>query len=293
MLLAFFLAFGVVAFAQEMEPRAYSRAPVGTNYLIYTYGYQAGDILTDSSTPLQDVSVKLHSISAGYGHTFNFFGRQGNIGVFLPLLVGRATGTVFEQRHEVSRSGIGDMRVRFSANLIGGPALSPKEFAAYKPKTTIGASLTLITPTGEYDPRHLVNLGSNRWAFKPEIGISKPMGRWTLEAAGGVWLFTENSNFFGSSRREQAPLLSLQGHVVYTFKPRMWLATGATFYRGGHTIIDGIRKEDSQSNSRIGATFSYPIKSRHSIKLVLASGLTTRFGGKLRTIAVGWQYSWF
>jgi len=27
------------------------------------------------------------------------------------------------------------------------------------------------------DPRRLVTLGSNRWAFKPELGLSKPKGR--------------------------------------------------------------------------------------------------------------------
>ena len=89
--------------------------------------------------------------------------------------------------------------MRLMINLIGAPALSPKEFAAYKPRTVVGASVIVIAPTGQYDPRRLVTLSSNRWAFKPEVGVSKPVGRWTVEVAGGAWLFTANNNFLAVS----------------------------------------------------------------------------------------------
>jgi hypothetical protein len=158
----------------------------------------------------------------------------------------------------------------------------------------VGVSLTAVVPTGQYDPRRLINLGSNRWSFKPEVGLSKPVGRrWTFEVAGGVWLFTENNNFFAGSRREQRPLASLQAHAIYTLRQRMWVALDGTFYSGGRTVLDGVKKDDSQSNSRLGGTFSYPFGKRHSLKVVFGSGLTARFGGKLTSLAVGWQYTWF
>jgi hypothetical protein len=69
----------------------------------------------------------------------------------------------------------------------GGEALSPQEFARRKPTTLIGASVVIVVPSGQYDPQRLVNPGSNRWAFKPERGVSKPKGSWTLEATGGIW----------------------------------------------------------------------------------------------------------
>ena len=78
------------------------------------------------------------------------------------------------------------------------------------------------------DPRRLVALGSNRWAFKPELGLSKPKGRWTMEAAGGLWMFTPNRNFFGGSRREQKPIMSLQGDLIYTLRPRMWVSVNGS-----------------------------------------------------------------
>ncbi|HEX7294517.1 MAG TPA: transporter [Pyrinomonadaceae bacterium] len=280
------------AAAQEMEPRAYSRAPVGTQFLLVTYAYQTGDVLTDSSLPLRDVKVKLHSSAVGYGRTFSLAGRQASLSFIAPYVKGAASGTVFENALSINRSGLGDVRARFTMNIVGSPAMGPKEFAAYKPRTVLGASLTVVAPTGQYDPARLINPSSHRWAFKPEIGLSKPRGRWTFETAGGAWLFTANDNFFGGSRREQRALLSVQGGVIYTIRRRMWASFNATYYRGGQTVVNGVVNNDEQRNSRIGATYSLPLNDRQSLKVAWARGVTTRYGGSLNTVAVVWQYTW-
>jgi hypothetical protein len=157
----------------------------------------------------------------------------------------------------------------------------------------MGASVTLVVPNGQYDSNRLINIGSNRWAFKPEIGLSYPHKRWTFEGAAGVWLYMKNNDFFGHVRREQKPLASLQGHVIYTIRPRMWMALNGTYYSGGRTTVNGRLNQDLQKNSRFGLTFSFPLKERQSIKIAFAKGLTTRIGGDLTSIAVGWQYTWF
>src|SRR3954466_12793556 len=139
-----------------------------------SFAHQSGDVLTDSALPLRDVSVKLNSASVGYGRTFGLSGRLAKVVVLVPYIRGRASGKVFEAQQEVTRSGLGDTLIKFSTNLMGNPALNPRDFAAYKPGTLLGVSLTVVAPMGQYDPRHLVNLSSNRWSFKPEIGVSKP-----------------------------------------------------------------------------------------------------------------------
>lgn len=280
------------AAGQEMEPRAYSPAPMGTQFVLVSYGHQSGDVLLDASLPLKDVSVKLNAASVGYGRTLNLAGRQANVAVLFPYLWGTARGTVFEDQVSVRRSGGGDVRVRFSTLLKGGEALSTRELAQRKPSTIIGASVSIVVPSGQYDPARLVNLGSNRWAFKPEIGISKPKGHWTFEVVGGTWLFTSNKSFLGNSRREQKPMASFQGAVIYTLRPRMWVSGNATYYRGGSTIINEKENEDRQKNARIGATFSYPLNRQQSLKIAWAKGVTTRIGGNLNTFAIAWQYAW-
>jgi hypothetical protein len=265
---------------------------VGTQFVLLSYSYQTGDVFTDAALPLEDVSVKLHAGLLGYGRTFGVIGRQANVSVVSSYLKGRASGRVFEETREVTRSGLGDMRLKFSMNLIGGPALTREQFASYKPRTLLGASVIVIAPTGQYAPGRLVNLGSNRWAFKPEMGISKPYRRWTAEAIGGVWLFRPNNNFFGDSRREQKPLWSFQGHLIFTIRKRMWAAVNGSYYIGGRTVLNGVINADKQANSRIGGTFAFPLNQQQSIKVAFGNGLTTRFGGHMTTFAVGWQYVW-
>src|SRR4051794_14866000 len=143
LLLLLIAGFGSAASAQEMEARAYSRSPVDTQFVVLSYAYQSGDVLTDSALPLSDVSVKLNLMSTAYGRTFDLAGRQANASAVVPYIRGNVSGTVFEERQEITRSGLGDVRLRFSTFLIGGPALTPKEFAAYKPKTLLGVSVTV------------------------------------------------------------------------------------------------------------------------------------------------------
>ena len=96
----------------------------------------------------------------------------------------------------------------------------------------------------------------------------------------------------GGVVREQKPLVSLQGDVIYTLRRRMWISGNATFYTGGSSIVNGVSNKDRQRNSRVGATFSLPLNQQQSLKIAWAKGVTTRIGGNLNSIVVGWQYTW-
>jgi hypothetical protein len=281
------------AFAQELEPRAYSPNPTGANFVLLAYGHSSGNVVFDPSVPITDVSAKVNQGALFYGRTFGLFGRSASAAVQLPYVWGNVEGDVFEERRTVHRSGLGDLRLRLTSNLVGGPALAPKEFAQRRPRTTLGASLVVIAPTGQYDPSKLVNLGTNRWSIKPEVGLSYPAGRWFLEGYAGAWLFGDNADFFGGSRKEQQALASLQAHVSYVFRPRLWLAGDATFYTGGRTTLDGVRKADLQRNTRLGLTLSVPVRRRGGLKVSWARGILTRIGGDFDTLAVGYQFLWF
>jgi len=279
--------------AQELEPRAYSPAPVGLNFLVVSYAYQFGEVLFDPTVPITDVDAKLNGSAIAYGRTFGIAGRSASALAAFPYVWGKVSGNVFEQRTEVTRSGNADSRFRIAVNILGGPALKPREFAARKQTTTIGASLTMIAPTGQYDPAKLVNIGTNRWAFKPEVGIARPIGNWSIEFYGGVWLFTDNNNFFGGQKRKQAPMMSLQTHASYTFKPRLWISGDATFYTGGRTTVNDVLKADLQRNTRIGVTASFPLTKKTSLKTAWARGVITRIGGDFNVFGITWQYAWF
>jgi hypothetical protein len=281
------------ALAQELEPRAYAPNPTGANFALVGYGRSSGDVVFDPSLPFSDVSARLNSSTLLYGRTFGFGGRAASATIVMPYVWGSVEGQVGETRRKITRSGLADARLRLAVNLVGGPALAPREFAARRPRTTLGASLQVAAPSGQYDPAKLINIGANRWSLKPELGLSHPTGRWTLELYAGAWLFTDNPDFYGGSRREQQPIGTFQAHAGYNFRPRLWLAGDATYYAGGRTTVGGVAKADPQSNSRLGVTLAVPTGKRHSLKVAWATGVTTRVGGDFDTLAVGWQLLWF
>jgi len=278
--------------AQELEPRAYSPSPVGVNFVLAGFARSTGEVLTDPSLPIQDIEADLNAGLAGYGRTFGILGHQASILVAVPYIWGDISGNVFEEARSVTRSGLGDTKLRLSVNLIGGEALTPKEFMKRTPKTTLGASLSISLPTGQYDPDKLINIGTNRWAFKPEIGLTIPHGPWMFDMFAGIWLFSANPDFFGGVHREQDPMPTLQGHVSYTFRPRLWLAFDSTYYFDGVTSADGIPANDRKDNSRVGLTLSLPAGKAQSIKFNYSRGATARLGSNFTTYGLAWQYTW-
>jgi hypothetical protein len=193
----------------------------------------------------------------------------------------------------VTRSGQGDMRVRLEVNLLGGPALTPAEFMRRRQTTTLGVSFIIITPTGQYDPQRLINISSHRWAFKPEIGLSQPLGNWFAEAYAGAWIFTDNDDYFQGHVFSQDPFYTFQVHGGYNFRPGLWLAADATYYTGGRTSTDGVPAHNYQVNSRYGLTLSVPLAAGFSVKLTWSKLLTGHIGANFQTVGATLQYRWF
>jgi hypothetical protein len=288
------LASAAPGFAQELEPRSYSAAPVGTTFLIAGIGGSEGAVLFDSSPPVDEVSAELTIATLAFGYTFDLGGRQARVLAVLPLASGHIAGEVDGHAERQPMHGMADPRIKLSVGLLGAPALEPEEFGREPRHTVVGVSLTAVPPLGAYDERRLVNLGYNRWAFKPEIGISKPLNRWTLEGYVGAWFFTTNDDYYpGEARKSQAPILSLQGHLGYALTRRSWLALNATWFGGGHTRVDGIGSPDEQRNVRLGATISIPAGRSDSVKVVYSTGATTRRGTDFDTLTLQWQRVWF
>jgi hypothetical protein len=280
------------AHAQELEPRAYSPNPVGVNFIVLGVGHSSGDVLLDPSLPLTDVDARITAGLTGYGRTLGLFGRSASVAFVAPYVAADVSGSIGEDRREVQRRGFGDPRLRLAMNIMGGEALTLAQFAKREPRSSLGISVVIVPPLGQYDSTKLVNLGSNRWSFRPELGFSQPVGRWYLEMYAGLWLFTDNDAYFGGTRREQDPIRTLQAHVSYTVRPQLWFAADATHYRGGQSSIDGDSRMDALANTRVGITVSLPISARQSLKLSWSDGVATRIGGDFTNYAIGWQYTW-
>jgi hypothetical protein len=177
-------------------------------------------------------------------------------------------------------------------NFYGSPSLRLEDFASYQQDLIVGASLRVSAPWGQYDDSRVVNLGTNRWIFKPELGISRAVGPWTMETKLGVTIFADNKDFLGGKTREQDPIYSASAHVIYGFRSGAWASVDATYFAGGRTTVDGVLGDDLQQNWRVGATYAMPIDRRNSLKLYASRGVAARTGNNYDLLGVAWQYRW-
>ena len=280
------------AHAGEIEPRAYVNTPVGVNFLLTGYCYTDGGLSTVASSPIKDAQLKMHTGLLAYARALDVWGKSGKIDVILPYSGLSGSAKVGPQTRERNVSGLNDPRLRFSVNLYGAPALSLEDFSNYQQDLIFGASIQVSAPLGQYDEDKLVNLGNNRWFAKPDIGISKVWGPLALELSMGVYFFSNNDEFFGGKTLEQDPVYSPQVHVTYNFGNGIWAALSSTYDYGGRTRMDGVRSDDLQSNSRLGATLALPVNRNNSIKLYSSTSIHTTSGSDYNLVGIIWQYRW-
>jgi hypothetical protein len=292
LLLVVVLGWAGSACAQDLEPRSYANIPVGMNFLVAGYGYTDGSVLSDPSVPIEDADVQVHGSVLAYARSLDFWGCSGKVDVIVPYASADGSGLFMGEKRQRDISGFADPRFRVSVNLYGAEALSLKEYADYQQDIILGASLQIAPPLGQYDADKVLNLGTNRWAFKPEIGLSKAWNQLTTELALGAYFYTDNDDFFGGKHREQDPIYSAQTHLIYSFRNGVWASLDGTYYWGGRTTVDGVRGDDLQENTRVGATLAIPVNRQNSIKLYASAGVSTRFGNDFDLIGIAWQYRW-
>jgi len=278
--------------AQSIEPRSYSNAPVGSSFLILGTAVTQGGLSIDPAVPLTDPDLETWSGVVAYARFLDLWGKSAKFDVVAPYTF--LSGSALYQGEPIEReiSGLADPAFRLAVNLYGAPALSAAEFKDYRQKLIVGASLQVTPPLGQYDASRLVNIGMNRWTIKPEIGISRAVRVWTFEIKASATLFTDNDDFYRGQTREQDPIYSSSGHVIYNFPRGRWASFDVNYFTGGTTTIEGTRKQDLQRNWRLGATYAFPVGAQDSIKLYASSGVEARTGNNFDLLGVAWQHRW-
>jgi hypothetical protein len=278
--------------AQDAEPRLYSNTPVGLNFLIAGYIYAEGKMAFDPELRIADADFHHNTGAVAYVRSFDFFGQSAKFDVIAPYSAFAANALVNGQPQERQMSGLGDPRFRVSANLFGAPALTVKEFGNYRQDLIFGVSLQVSVPLGQYDDTKLLNLGNNRWSFRPELGLSKAWGPWTLEVAPSVTFFTVNPDFFNGKKFEQAPLYLFRTSLIHSFDSGAWISLDGLYSRGALTTVNGDKGDNEQENVRAGVTLALPMDRNNSVKLNVGTGVYTRTGSQFTNIGIAWQYRW-
>ena len=280
------------ASAQSIEPRAYSPAPVGTNFVILGVTRSNGAIPVDPALPLSDIDLHVDAVLAAYARSLDLFGKSAKFDLIVPIAHLNGQATYFGEAIEREIKGIGDPLARVTILFHGAPAMNAEEFRTYRQDLLLGASVQVSIPVGQYNEERLINLGGHRWSIKPELGASKAWGRWTVEGAFGATFYTDNGNFFGGHKREQKPIYSAQSHIIYNLAPGTWIAANLSWFGGGRTTIDGVADDNLQRNWRAGAILAVPINRRFSLKANASTGVSTRTGNNFDLYGIAIQYRW-
>jgi len=281
--------------AQDLEPRFLSPIPTGGNFAIASYGYSLGNILLDNSLPIEDLNASINSLIFAYARSFKLFNKLAKFDAIVPYAFGDYDAIVNNVDTSASRHGFGDPMVRLSMILFGTDPLRPPDFFKQEQKKfNLGAAVRVTPPLGQYDPSKLLNLGTNRWSMKLTLAGSYIIRRRVvLEGHINSIFFTENSSFYNGNTLKQKPLLALQFHATYIFKPGIWVAAslGRSFL--GETILNGVQQDDLQKTSRYGVAFAYRLQQHSALKLGFTSGITARYGANFTSIVLAYQYIWF
>ena len=282
-----------VSFAQELEARAYANTPVDMNFLAVGYGYATGNVFFDPALPIENAEARMNLAFARYLRTFPLFGKPAKAKAVLPWANGHWDGLIEGELNTQDSTGLADARIGLDVLFSGAEPTRRSEFASYQQGTIVGASLDLVMPTGDYDTANLVNLGSNRWAFNPELAVSHRLAEsWVLEGVLGAWIFTDNDEFLGDLRLEQDELFVAKFHLIHDIRPGFWLGVGTGLGYGGTTRVDGVVRDTRQENWRLGATVAYALAPDHGVSLSLLTGRNFGAGADLDAITVAYQYSW-
>lgn len=294
-----FLVLGLptLCLAQELEPRRWSHLPIGTNFVGAGYSYTEADIFFDPVLRVENVEMEMHTWAIKYIRTFELFQKSARIDFVQGIQDGRWTGLVDGVPRSIKRSGLTDSVLRFAINLYGTPPLEGKEFAAYRAsvdvETIVGAALVVQLPTGDYMDDKLINLGTNRFTFRPQFGVVHNRGKWSMELTGAVWLYTDNNDFFNGNRLEKDPLYTLQTHFIYTFRPGLWAAASAGYSYGGESIVSGVDKNDRRENLAWALSAGYSITRQLGVKIAyLGFRSQESVGQDTDIIAVGFSVFW-
>ena len=294
------LAVGVVALllpvrpagAQSLEPRSYANVPTDMHFLVAGYGYSTGDLVFEPTVPIEDASVDTHIVAIGYARGLAILGRSASVSLVGTYLSTRGDGLLNGERVSGKNYGLADPLLRFALNLYGAPALKRARFGEWKQDLIIGVALKVKPPLGDYEKR-ILTTGNNRWAIKPEIGMSKALGPWQLEFSAGVNFFTDNDDPIQGDRQTQDPVYAVQGHFIRNFPGGRWLSLDVTHYQGGDVKTDGVKTAGIQRSGRYGLTFSTPISRKgDSLKLYASTGAYSRIGSDFTVLGIAWQRGW-
>ena len=282
------------SYAQDVEPRRWSSLPLGINVVGAGYAYTWGDVFFDPVIGAEDVIYRGNGFVANYVRPFRLGNKLARVDILLPVSFSRWEGLLNGVPTSVDRNGLADPRVRLSLNLTGPPPTGAKELQEYRAAhpvfTTFGVSLAITVPLGQYSNTKLINLGGNRFVFRPQAGFVHYWGPSSYELTTSLVYFTRNNDFFNNGELEQRGLFAFQTHLIRQFKKRYWGSISVGHNQGAASIVNQQFNDDRRENFVGAVSIGTSFAGNQGIKLAYVYSKTLKdVGATTNTVLLAWS----
>jgi len=156
----------------------------------------------------------------------------------------------------------------------------------------IGFSPCVTIPLGNYHSDRLLNLGENRWTFKPEIGVVKGLGEGLfVDFVVNGKLYTGNDEFFTGVKKvkkSQEPLLGLETHLSYNVTKKWFVSLDYFYFSGGETEVDGEKMRDEKDNHALGFSMFWGVGGSQQLMFEYLNNFAVENGTAVQTFGMRW-----
>lgn len=193
---------------------------------------------------------------------------------------------------EVHLDGTGSPVGTYSISGIADPTVFATFWFVNDPKNKLWAGLSpyVSLPIGQYDKKKALNLGNNRWAIKPELGVVKGFGEKVyLDMIVNGEFYTENDKYI-AGKLEQDPLFGAEIHLSYDIT-KQWYASLDYFYSyGGETKVAGAWKNDTANNHGLGLSLFWLVGTNNQLMIEYRDDFSVKNGPGTNTFGARWAY---
>lgn len=231
----------------------------------------------------------------------NEFNLDMNLGIIRPVYFVKVGPFVFDPQaiipfgvQSVDGAGVGGNQL--SSSGWGDPMITATWWMVNDPvkKFWVGFTPFISLPLGTYDRQKAVNLGSNRWMFRPEVGVVKGFGdRAYLDLILGGEFYTDNKDFGAGALKvtlEQDPTLVFEAHASYDLTKSCFASLDYTFNYGGETTIADVKQQNSMSNHGLGLSIFYMVGDHDQLMIQYKDDFYVKSGPGTNTIGLRWTH---
>ncbi len=280
------------AHAQDDGARVYQLVPVGTQVVTVFAVAKRGDEEPEVGTFLPGSDIDTDILVFRYVRTFDLAGLAFSPFVILPT--GQVTSRTSQPggaRSSQSSAGLGDMQLGATLGLIGQPALTPQQYAAFRPGFGLSLFARVFLPTGAYSDAQPVNLGSNRVAFQVGLPLTLGFGRsyrdpslTTVDVLPTLTFYQDNLRPFGAQTSAKDTLFTVEGHLTHNLNARFWVSADLLYRQGGETTTDGVPNANATRGWSAGGSAAFVLARKATLALTFEEVIERSDSG---------PYGWF